>query len=148
MCVNCGARAAGRLRRKQGDPEAKILFWLAAILATAEQGLKDHDRWLLARASREGRLKGRRGTSRLPQALDLALEKPIVTPELLATVMRKRSFAGVFYHAPRTAEAGSKLRMRECGSPYGHASPVILGERSSHLGQKFQETREKNACDA
>ncbi|WP_244593332.1 DUF1612 domain-containing protein [Rhodoblastus acidophilus] len=30
MCVNSGARAAGRLRRKQGEPVAKILFWLAA----------------------------------------------------------------------------------------------------------------------
>ncbi|MCW2318836.1 CheY-like chemotaxis protein [Rhodoblastus acidophilus] len=94
MCVNCGARAAGRLRRKQGDLETKILFWLAAILAAADQGLKDHDRWLLARASREGRLKGRRGTSRLPQALDLALEKPIVTPELLAKALNVSARAG------------------------------------------------------
>jgi hypothetical protein len=29
---------------------AKILFWLAAILVEAQQGQKDHDRWLLARA--------------------------------------------------------------------------------------------------
>jgi hypothetical protein len=94
MCVNCGARAAGRLRRKHGDLETKILFWLAAILAAADQGLKDHDRWLLARASREGRLKDRRGTSRLPQALDLALEKPIVTPELLAKALNVSARAG------------------------------------------------------
>jgi hypothetical protein len=94
VCLNCGARTAGRLRRKHGDPVAKILFWLAAILAAAEQGLKDHDRWLLARASREGRLKGRRGTSRLPQALDLALEKPIVTPELLAKALNVSARAG------------------------------------------------------
>ncbi|MCW2286841.1 hypothetical protein M2323_004656 [Rhodoblastus acidophilus] len=94
MCVNCGARAVGRLRRKHGDLETKILFWLAAILAAAEQGLKDHDRWLLARASREGRLRGRRGTSRLPQALDLALEKPIVTPELVAKALNVSARAG------------------------------------------------------
>jgi hypothetical protein len=94
MCVNCGARAAGRLRRKHGDLETKILFWLAAILAAAEQGMKDHDRWLLARASREGRLKGRRGTSHLPQALDFALEKPIVTPELLAKALNVTARAG------------------------------------------------------
>jgi len=94
MCVNCGARAVGRLRRNQGEPVAKILFWLAAILAAAEQGMKDHDRWLLARASREGRLKGRRGTSHLPQALDLALEKPIVTPELLSKALNVSARAG------------------------------------------------------
>jgi hypothetical protein len=94
MCMNSGARAAGRLRRKHGEPGAKILFWLAAILAAAEQGMKDHDRWLLARASREGRLKGRRGTSHLPQALDLALEKPIVTPELLAKELNVSARAG------------------------------------------------------
>jgi hypothetical protein len=93
-CVNSGARAACRLRRKQGEPVAKIQFWLAAILAAADQGMKDHDRWLLARASREGRLKGRRGTSHLPQALDLALEKPIVTPELLARELNVSARAG------------------------------------------------------
>ncbi|MBB4200906.1 hypothetical protein GGD83_004735 [Rhodoblastus sphagnicola] len=56
----------------QAGSTAKILFWLAAILAPAEQGLKDHARWLLARASREGKLKVRRGNSHLPQALDLS----------------------------------------------------------------------------
>ena len=38
------------MQPKQADLVAKILFWLAAILAAAEQGQKDHDRWLLARA--------------------------------------------------------------------------------------------------
>ena len=94
LCVNSGARAAPRLRRKPADPVAKILFWLAAILAAAELGLKDHDRWLLARASRAGRLKGRRGNSRLPQALDLALGKPIVTAELLAQELGVSARAG------------------------------------------------------
>lgn len=94
MCVNLGARATGRLRRKYGAPVAKILFWLGAIEAAAEQGMKDHDRLLLARASREGRLKGRRGTSHLPQALDLVLAKPIVTPELLAKALNVSARAG------------------------------------------------------
>ena len=88
LCVNCGARAVPRPRLKQADPVSKILFWLAAVLAAAEQGLKDHDRWLLARASRQGALKGRRGNSHLPQALDLALAKPIVTAELLARELK------------------------------------------------------------
>ncbi len=94
VCVNSGARAAPRLRLKPADPVSKILFWLAAILAAAEQGLKDHDRWLLARASREGKLQGRRGNSRLPQALDLALARPIVTAELLAQELKVSARAG------------------------------------------------------
>ncbi len=94
LCVNSGARAVPRLRLKQADPVAKILFWLAAILAAAELGQKDHDRWLLARASREGKLQGRRGNSHLPQALDLALARPIVTAELLAQELKVSARAG------------------------------------------------------
>ena len=94
LCVNSGARAAPRLRLKPDDPVSKILFWLAAIVAAAEQGLKDHDRWLLARASRAGKLKGRRGNSHLPQALDLALARPIVTAELLAQELKVSGRAG------------------------------------------------------
>lgn len=94
LCLNLGARAAQKIRRKQGEPIAKILFWLAAILSAAEQGLKDHDRWLLARATRAGKLKGRRGNSHLPQALDLALARPIVTAELLAQELKVSARAG------------------------------------------------------
>ncbi len=94
LCVNAGARAVPRLRLRQADSNSKILYWLAAILAAAEQGLKDHDRWLLARASRAGALKGRRGNSHLPQALDLALAKPIVTAEMLAEELKISTRAG------------------------------------------------------
>jgi hypothetical protein len=94
LCVNSGARAVPRLRLKQADSNAKILFWLAAVLAAAEQGQKDHDRWLLARASRAEKLKGRRGNSHLPPALDLALAKPIVTAELLAQELKVSARAG------------------------------------------------------
>jgi hypothetical protein len=94
LCVNSGARAVPRLRLKQADSNAKILYWLAAILAAAEQGLKDHDRWLLARASRARTLKGRRGNSHLGQALDLVLARPIVTAELLAQELGVSARAG------------------------------------------------------
>jgi hypothetical protein len=94
LCVNAGARAVPRLRRALAGSTAKILFWQAAILAAAEQGMKDHDRWLLARASRAGKLKGRRGNSHLPQALDLALARPIVTAELLAQELKVSARAG------------------------------------------------------
>jgi hypothetical protein len=94
LCVNSGARAVPRLRLKAADPVSKILFWLAAIVSAAEQGLRDHDRWLLARASREAALKGRRGNSHLPQALDLALARPIVTAVLLAKELRVSARAG------------------------------------------------------
>ncbi len=94
LCVNSGARAVPRPRLKPADPAAKIGFWLAAILAAAEQGLRDYDRWRLARASREGRLQGRRGNSHLPQALDLALARPIVTAELLAQELGVSARAG------------------------------------------------------
>jgi hypothetical protein len=94
LCVNSGARAVPRLRLKAVDPVSKILFWLAAIVSAAEQGLRDHDRWLLARASREAGLKGRRGNSHLPQALDLALARPIVTAELFAKELKVSARAG------------------------------------------------------
>jgi hypothetical protein len=94
LCINSGAHAVPRLRLKAADPVSKILFWLAAIVSAAEQGLKEHDRWLLARASREAALKGRRGNSHLPQALELALARPIVTAELLAQELKVSARAG------------------------------------------------------
>jgi hypothetical protein len=93
LCVNIGARAVPKLF-KRDEPVAKILFWLAAVVSAAEQGLKDHDRWLLARASREARLKGRRGNSHLERALDLAMARPIVTAELLALELKVSARAG------------------------------------------------------
>ena len=89
------------LRRPRGSSAAaqtsrsgRILFWLAAVLAAAVQGFKDHDRWLLARAGREGKLKGRRGNSHLPRALELALARPIVTAELIAQELGVSARAG------------------------------------------------------
>ena len=55
---------------------------------------RGHDRWLLAQASRAGKLKGRRGNSHLPPALDLALARPIVTAELLAQELKVSARAG------------------------------------------------------
>ncbi len=72
------SRAALETRR----PSVAVLGWLATI-AAAEQGENDHDRWGLARAAREGKLCQKMGYSRLPQALDLALARPIVTAELI-----------------------------------------------------------------
>jgi HTH DNA binding domain len=63
----------------------RLNAFLEAIVAGAEAGMKDHDRWLLARRRLEGTLKGRRSSSKLPALVDLILAQPIASAGMIAT---------------------------------------------------------------
>jgi Protein of unknown function (DUF1612) len=54
FCVNSALRLVRRERRRSPDQGVRLIAFLEAIAAGAEAGMKDHDRWLLARRSLEG----------------------------------------------------------------------------------------------
>lgn len=84
FCVNSALRLAPREKRRSRDPATRLAAFLAAIAAGADAGMAEHDRWLLARRRLEGRLKGRRSSSRLPALVDLILARPIASAGMIA----------------------------------------------------------------
>jgi hypothetical protein len=83
-CLHEGLKAIPRERRRPRDQAGRLAVQLEAIAAAAEAGLKDHDRWLTARALLARKLVGRRSTSRLPALLDYVLTRPIVSAGMIA----------------------------------------------------------------
>jgi hypothetical protein len=84
MCLSSGLKAVPRDRRRHRDPDVRLAAWISAIAAAAEQGLRDHDRWLQARYQLERRLVGRRLTSKLPRLIDLIMATPVASAGLIA----------------------------------------------------------------
>jgi uncharacterized protein DUF1612/DNA binding protein with HTH domain len=84
LCLNAGLRLTSRQRRRAEDRTGRLIAWLEAVAAAAELGMKDHDRWLLARRQLERKLLGRRSTSHLAALIDLVLAHPIANAGLIA----------------------------------------------------------------
>ena len=83
-CLAEGARAVQRERRRSRDATTRLIAELEAIAAAAEEGLKQHDRWLLARTLLLRKLDGRRSTSRLPELIEFVLSRPLVSTGMIA----------------------------------------------------------------
>ena len=62
----------------------RLVTFLEAVTLGAGQGLKDHDRWRLARGLLERKLSGRRKHSKLPALIDLVLARPLVSAGMIA----------------------------------------------------------------
>src|SRR3954447_5060306 len=81
-CASCrmtaGARGISR------DQPTRLAAFLEAVTLGAGQGLKDHDRWRLARGLLERKLAGRRKHSKLPALIDLVLARPLVSAGMIA----------------------------------------------------------------
>jgi Protein of unknown function (DUF1612)/HTH DNA binding domain len=84
LCLNAGLRLVSRERRRAENRTARLIAWGEAVAAAAEAGMKDHDRWLLARRQLERKLVGRRSTSHLAALIDLVLAHPIANVDLIA----------------------------------------------------------------
>ncbi|MGR9159687.1 RHE_PE00001 family protein [Rhizobium leguminosarum] len=82
--VNLGLKSIPVDRRRHHDRETRLLAILAGIIATAELGLKEHDRLNLARQAMERRLAGRRQTSKLPVLIELVMSRPLVSTGMVA----------------------------------------------------------------
>jgi hypothetical protein len=84
LCLNSGLRLVQREKRRSPDQATRLNAFLEAIVAGAEAGMKDHDRWLLARRSLEGKLRGRRSSSRLSALVEFILARPIASAGMIA----------------------------------------------------------------
>lgn len=87
-CLHEGLKTIPRERRQLRDPAAGLAVQLEAIAAAAKAGLKDHDRWLMARMLLARKLAGRRSTSRLPALLDYVLTRPVVSAAMIAKELK------------------------------------------------------------
>ncbi len=104
MCLNLGLRCVPREKRRSPDQATRLAAFLDAIVAGAGAGMKDHDRWLLARKQLEGKLTGRRSSSKLPALVELILARPIASAGMIATEL------GVTPRAAQTMAAELGLR--------------------------------------
>lgn len=87
-CLHDGLKAIPRERRRPRDSAGRLAVGLEAIAAAAEAGLKEHDRWLMARTLLTRKLDGRRSTSRLPALLEYVLTRPIVSAGMIAEELK------------------------------------------------------------
>ncbi|NGM38530.1 DUF1612 and helix-turn-helix domain-containing protein [Methylobacterium sp. DB0501] len=97
-------RRVPRDRWLSRDPQARWLAILDAVTAGAEQSMRDHDRWMLAREGLLLKVRGRRGSSSLPRLIDLVLARPLVSATTIADEL------GVTPRAAQTLVAELGLR--------------------------------------
>ncbi|PTM93395.1 RHE_PE00001 family protein [Mycoplana dimorpha] len=83
--VNVGLRAVPRERRHAGDRLTRLMAILEAFELAAEQGLKTHDRLVLARLQLQRRLGRKRAHSKLPRLIDLVIARPLVSAGIIAS---------------------------------------------------------------
>ncbi|MBY2925853.1 RHE_PE00001 family protein [Rhizobium leguminosarum] len=82
--INLGLKTIPVDRRRHRDRETRLLAIAHGLIATAEIGLKEHDRLALARTLLERKLDGRRTSSRLPELVELVMAKPLVSAKMIA----------------------------------------------------------------
>jgi hypothetical protein len=102
--LSSALRRVPRDRWLSWDQSSRWLGVLGAIAAGAEQGMRDHDRWMLAREGLLLKVRGRRGNSSLPRLIDLVLARPLVSATTIADEL------GVTPRAAQTLVAELGLR--------------------------------------
>jgi hypothetical protein len=85
--INTGLKTIPVDRRRHRSREVRLLAIAEAFLATAEIGLKEHDRLALARQMMERKLLGRRISSKLPELIELVMAKPLVSAGMIAKTL-------------------------------------------------------------
>ncbi|PZQ12324.1 MAG: hypothetical protein DI565_15950 [Ancylobacter novellus] len=82
--ISTGLKATPQEKRWKRDPVIRLEVALEALAASAEAGLKDHDRLVTARDRLTRRAGDRRSSSSLPALIDLAVETPVVSAALIS----------------------------------------------------------------
>lgn len=85
--INLGLKTIPVDRRRHRDREMRLLAIAQGLIATAEIGLKEHDRLLLARTMFERKLGGRRTSSKLPELVELVMARPLVSAGMVAKAL-------------------------------------------------------------
>lgn len=86
--LNLGLKAVAVERRRHRQRDVRLMAMLQGLILAGEQGLKEHDRLLLARRLMERRLIGRRTTSRLPELIELVMSRPLVSTGMIADTLK------------------------------------------------------------
>lgn len=85
--INPGLKTIPIDRRRHRDRETRLLAIAHGLIATAEIGMKEHDRLALARTLFERKLEGRRTSSKLPELVELVMAKPLVSAGMVAKTL-------------------------------------------------------------
>jgi Protein of unknown function (DUF1612)/HTH DNA binding domain len=85
--INLGLKTIPVDRRRHRNRETRLLAIAHGLIATAEIGLKEHDRLALARQMMERKLAGRRTSSKLPELVELVMAKPLVSAGMVAKTL-------------------------------------------------------------
>jgi hypothetical protein len=86
--LHLGSKQIPRERRRARDRTQRLVALLDAIHEAANLGLKEHDRLMLARGRMERRLGERRTSSRLPDLIELALSRPLVSSGMVQQALK------------------------------------------------------------
>lgn len=81
---NVGLKVVPREQRRSSNRTTRLIAFLDAMAASAENGMKEIARLTQAREQMVRRLKNRRSSSRLPTAIDLVLSRPVVSAATIA----------------------------------------------------------------
>lgn len=82
--LNVGLRSVQRERRHAGNQLTRSLAILEAFTATADLGMKEHDRIVLARRQLDRQASARSANSKLSRLVDLVVARPVVSANLIA----------------------------------------------------------------
>jgi hypothetical protein len=85
--INLGLKTIPVDRRRHRDRETRLLAIAHGLIATAELGLKEHDRLTLAKTMMDRKLEGRRTSSKLPELVELVMAKPLVSAKMVAETL-------------------------------------------------------------
>lgn len=83
-----GAKQIPRERRRAPDRTVRLTALIEAIHQTATLGLKEHDRLTLAKGQMERRLGQKRTNSRLPDLIDFALSRPLISSAMVQQALK------------------------------------------------------------
>ncbi len=87
VALNLGLKSIPVDRRRHRDREMRLNAVAQGLTAAAEIGLKEHDRLALARQMMERKLAGRRTSSKLPELIELAVSRPLVSAGMVTKTL-------------------------------------------------------------
>jgi Protein of unknown function (DUF1612)/HTH DNA binding domain len=86
--LHLGAKQIPRERRRARGRADRLVAMLDSVYEAARLGLKEHDRLMLAKGQMERRLGARRASSRLPDLIELALSRPLVSSGMIQQALK------------------------------------------------------------
>ncbi|MBT9372906.1 RHE_PE00001 family protein [Rhizobium sp. CSW-27] len=85
LALSVGLRTVPVERRRHPDRDTRLLAMLQGVIATADIGLKEHDRLTLGLQLMERRLIGRRTSSRMADLIGLVMSRPLISTRMAAS---------------------------------------------------------------